>query len=201
VTDILSAAAGEPVGIGLAVVVLGEPLTLLVGGGVCLLVIGSIAVGSEAQMSPVTATGSRLRRDLAFPLVAALLYGIDPVVTKLGSAAGGSADVGLAARTGTAAARFGAYLAWRALRAGRWPSVTVDRWLLVAGAANAGYLLAYYGALARAPVIVVTPIMSLSTLFVVGGAAALLPTTEGVTRRLAAAAVVVVLGAVLVAWP
>lgn len=184
-----------------AVVVLGEPTTPLLVGGVLLLVIGGAVVGTEAQASPVTATGSRLRIDLAFPLLAALLYGIDPVLTKIGLAEGVSATVGLAVRTSAAATGFGAYLAWRSLRAGHSLSVSLDRWTVLAGVANTGYLLAYYAALARAPVVVVTPVMSLSTLFVVVAAVAFLRESEAVTPRLVGAAVMVVLGAVLVAWP
>ena len=70
----------------------------------------------------------------------------------LGLATGVSAIVGLAVRTGAAAVGFGAYLAWASLRASQWPSFAVDRWLFVVGAANTGYLLAYYAALVRAPV-------------------------------------------------
>lgn len=185
--------------VGTAVVVLDEPITPLLFGGVLLLVVGGVTVAAEARTSPVTADGPGLRLDIAFPLAAALLYGIDPVVTKLGFAEGASAMAGLAVRTVAGAAGFGAYLAWRAAREGRRPSVSVDRWTVVAGLANTGYLLAYYAALVRAPVVVVTPVMSLSTLFVVVGAAALLHEAEGVTRRLVGAATLVVLGAVIVA--
>ena len=65
--------------VGLAVAVLDEPLTPLLDGGVLLLVLGGMAVGTEAQTSAVTATGSRRSRDPACALVPALLYGIDPV--------------------------------------------------------------------------------------------------------------------------
>lgn len=184
-----------------AVMILDEPITPLILSGVLLLVIGGVMVGTEARASSVTATGSQLRIDLAFPIVAALLYGVDPVVTKIGLAEGVSATVGLAVRTGAAAIGFGAYLAWISVRTNHRPSVSIDRWVVLAGLANTGYLLAYYAALALTPVIVVTPIMSLSTLFVVGGAVAVLRDDEGVTPRLVGAAVVVVLGAVMVAWP
>lgn len=185
--------------VGTAVIVLDEPITPLLAGGVLLLVIGVATVATEARESPVTATGSQLRLDLAFPLAAAFLYGVDPVVTKIGLAEGASATVGLAVRTAAGAVGFGVYLAWRSARDGYRPSGSVDRWTLLAGLANTVYLLAYYAALARAPVVVVTPVMGLSTLFVVVGAAAFFREDEGVTRRLVAAAAVVVVGAVLVA--
>lgn len=202
----LGASRAEPirallplVAVATAVVVLGEPVTPGVVGGVLLLVVGGIVVGTEARASPVTASGRRLRRDLLYPLAAAVLYGVDPVVTKLAFSSGTSVAVGLVARTGAAAAGFGAYLAWRAVRSGRRPSISADRWLVLAGVANTGYLLAYYGALARAPVVIVTPVTSLSTIFVVAGAAGVLQQDERVTPRLVAAATVVVLGATIVA--
>jgi drug/metabolite transporter (DMT)-like permease len=184
--------------VGTAVIVLDEPITPLVLGGVLLLVVGGAAVAAEAHTSPVTADGAGLRLDIAFPLAAALFYGIDPVVTKLGFVDGATAMAGLAVRTAAGVAGFGTYLAWRTAREGRRPSVSVDRWTVVAGLGNTGYLLAYYAALARAPVVVVTPVMSLSTLFVVVGAAALLREKEGVTRRLVGAAMLVVSGALIV---
>ena len=78
---------------------------------------------------------------------------------------------GLVVRTAVAASVFGGYLGWRAVREGRHPSISIDRWLSVGGLANTGYLLAYVGALERAAVVVVTPVLSVSTLFVVAGAA------------------------------
>lgn len=202
----LGASRAEPIrallplfAVGAAVLVLDEPITSLLVGGVVLLVVGGTIVAADAEASPVTATGSQLRIDLAFPLAAAFLYGIDPVVTKLGLAEGAVATVGLAVRVVAGAVGFGAYLAWRAVRERAGPPKSVDRWMVLAGLGNTVYLLAYYAALARAPVVVVTPVMGLSTLFVVAGAATFLPESEGVTRRLVAAAAVVVLGAMLVA--
>lgn len=182
-----------------AVFVLDETVTPRLLGGVVLLVVGGAVVASEARGSPATAGGRQLWIDLSFPLAAAVLYGIDPVVTKLALLDGGPAVAGLAVRTAAAASVFAGYLGWRAVRDGRRPSVSVDRWVVVAGLANTGYLLAYFGALDRAPVVVVTPVMGVSTLFVVAGAATFRRANEQVTPRLALGAVTVVLGVVTVA--
>lgn len=182
-----------------SVLVLGEGVTPSLLAGVGLLVGGGIAVASDARASPATATGRQLWIDVSFPLAAALLYGVDPVFTKIGLAEGTSPVVGVAVRTTAAAVGFLAYLSWRAVRnAGGLPSLTADRWLALAGAANTTYLLAYYAALSRAPVVVVAPVTSVSTLFVVVGAAALLQGTERVTWRLLLAASLVVAGVALV---
>jgi drug/metabolite transporter (DMT)-like permease len=66
--------------------VLDEPITPTLIGGVVLLVVGGTAVAAEARTSPVTADSRQFWIDISFPLVAALLCGIDPVVTKFGFA-------------------------------------------------------------------------------------------------------------------
>lgn len=202
----LGASRAEPIrallplfAVAAAVVVLGESVTLDVAVGVLLLVGGGVAVATEAQSNPTTASGRRLQVDLLYPLAAAVLYGIDPVLTKIGFASGAPVLTGLLTRTGAAAVGFGAYLCWRALRDGWRPSLVLNRWLVVAGVANTSYLLAYYGALARAPVVIVTPIMGISTLLVVGGAAGFLQHDERVTPRLVGAASIIIVGVTVVA--
>lgn len=184
--------------VGTAVVVLNEQVTPTLLVGVILLVLGGIAVTIESRHNPVAPTGRHLWIALAFPLVAAVLLGIDPIFTKLGLAEGTSPLVGVTIRILAAATGFGAYLAWRAFRAGHVRNVSVNRWLITASIANTGYLLSYYAALARAPVAVVTPVLGVSTLLVVVGAALFLQSDERVTWRLGGAATIVVAGVVLV---
>lgn len=181
-----------------AVAVLGESLTLPLAGGVGLLVGGGVVVASEVPRSPVTADAERLRVDLAFPLLAALLYGVDPVFTQIGLSSGVSATVGVAIRTAAAAVGFAGYLLWRAIRNGHRPALVGDRWLLFAGLANTVYLFAYYASLARLPVATVAPVIGSSTLFVVLGAAAFFQDSERVSWRLVVGAGIVVLGIAIV---
>lgn len=184
--------------VGAAVVVLDERVTPVLGVGIALLLIGGVAVTFESRGSPTAPTGRQLWIALAFPLGAALFLGVDPVFTKLGLAEGTSALVGVTIRVIAAAAGFGVYLLWRTLRDGTLVPMRASRWLVVAAVANTAYLLAYYAALARAPVTVVTPVLGASTLFVVVGAAGFLQRDERVTWRLVGAAVVVVLGVAFV---
>ncbi len=186
------------VAVGMAVVVLGEVPSAGHLAGIVLVLGGGIGVVLEARDSPTTPTGRRLWLDLCFPLGAAVLLGIDPIFTKLGLAAGTPAVVGVTVRIAAGAVGFACYLVWRRLRTGGFPSVGFDRWLVVASLANTVYLLAYYAALVRTPVAVVTPVLGTSTLLVVAGAAAFLQSEERVTRRLIAAAVVVMVGVGLV---
>ena len=186
------------VAVAAAVVVLDEQLTAQLLAGIALVLAGSLAVVTEARTSPTTATGRRLWVDLLFPLTAAFFLGIDPIFTKLGLAAGTPPMVGVTIRIAAGAAGFGFYLAWRAVGDGRVPSVAVNRWLIVASVANTVYLSAYYAALARTPVAVVTPVLGTSTLLVVAGAAIFLQADERVTWKLGGATAVVVAGILLV---
>lgn len=184
--------------VGTAVVVLGERVTPMLLIGVFLLILGGVVVTLDSRVSSITATGRQLWIDLAFPLTAALLLGIDPIFTKLGLAEGTSALMGVTIRVIAAAAGFGLYLLWRTVRDERVGLIGVNRWLIAASVANTVYLLAYYAALARTPVTIVTPVLGVSTLFVVGGAAVFLQSDERVTWRLTGAAAIVVVGVVFV---
>ena len=186
------------VAVGTAVVVLGEQVTPTLLVGVGLLITGGLVVTVESRDNPAAPTGRRLWIAIAFPLAAAFLLGVDPVFTKIGLAQGTTPLVGVTVRVFAAAVGFTLYLAWRGVRDGAAPDISVNRWLLVASVANTSYLLSYFAALDRIPVSVVTPVLSTSTLFVVLGAALFLQGDERVTRQLAAGAVLVVVGVVFV---
>ncbi|WP_324666014.1 DMT family transporter [Haloarcula sediminis] len=201
----LGASRAEPlkstfplVAVGSAVLVLGEPLTPVLVVGVGLIVAGAAAVSGDARASDTTASGQRVWVDLAFPLAAALLLGIDPVFTKVGFAEGTPALVGVTVRVLTAAGGFGGYLLWRRLRGQGYRPARPTGWTLAAGVANTAYLGAYLAALARAPVSLVAPVLGASPLLVLLGSALLTPEDEQVTLRLGAAVAVLVAGVVLV---
>jgi drug/metabolite transporter (DMT)-like permease len=182
-----------------AVLVLGEQLTWPLIAGISLLITGVLVVVSDTRQSAVTTTGRQLWRDVSFPLAAALLYGIDPVLSKIGLAAGGSPISGVAVRAVAAGSVFGLYLAWVASRGERVRPANLDRWLIGVAVANTIYLAAFYAALSLAPVAVVAPIVGASPLFVVAGGALFLQNQERVTPRLVAGALIVVVGVVTVA--
>ena len=181
-----------------AVVVLGERLTTSLLVGVGLLVAGAVAVSWDARASPIAGSGQNGWTDIRFPLVAALLLGIDPVFTKIGVAEGTPALVGVTVRVLAAACGFGLYLAWFRTRSRTRPIVAPTRWILLAGVANTMYLAAYLAALARAPVAAVAPILGASPLLVLLGSAVFVQGEEQVTARLGVAVAVLVAGVVLV---
>lgn len=136
---------------------------------------------------------------LLFPLVAALLYGVEPLFAKTGFAAGTPPLLGLAIKTTAATLGFLIYLRLTGLGAALGEKQNLlSRWNLAAGVANTMALLSYYTALTIAPVTLVTPLIQMSPVFVVVLSYLLLQRIERVTWQLAAAAGVVVAGAVLV---
>jgi len=182
---------------GVAVVVLGERVSAGRIGGIALVVCG-VAVLSRELAADSGGTEAN-PRDLSIPLIGAFFYGIESTFAKLGFAEGTPVLVGLGVKTLVATITFLAYLRWRGAlpTGGAFPA---DRlwWYLGAGAANTTFLLAYYGALAVAPVVVVVPILQTSPLFVLALSYLFLPRLERVTPRLVAAAAIVVVGAVVV---
>lgn len=186
------------VAVGVAVAILGEHVSAQLLFGIALILGGSIAVVIEARASEITATGGRFWVDMLFPLTAALFLGIDPIFTKIGLAEGTPALVGVTIRIAAGAFGFGLYLLWRNARDQLVPSIEMNRWIVIASLANTAYLLSYYAALARTPVVIVTPVLGTSTLLVVAGAAVFLQGDERVTWKLAGAAIVVVSGIFLV---
>lgn len=181
-----------------AVVLLDEGLTPTLLSGIVLLVAGTIAVTWEARSSPITASGRRVWTDVGYPLAAALLLGVDPIFTKTGLAEGTPALVGVTLRILAASVGFGMYLLWRHIRTGSRPAIEPNRWVALASVANTIYLAAYFAALARAPVSVVTPILGTSPLLVILGGAAFIQREEHVTVRLGIAGAVIVAGVILV---
>lgn len=197
----LGASRAEPlkalfpvVAVGMAVLILNETVSGTLWVGIGLLVVGGGIVTIEGRESAVTATGRRFWLDLSFPLLAAVLLGVDPVITKIGLAEGVAALLGVTIRVVAAAAGFSLYLGWRALRGTIVVPASINRWLLIAGVANTGYLLTYYAALTHTSVAIVTAVMGISTVFVAVGAAVFLQRDERVTWRLIGAAIVVSIG-------
>jgi drug/metabolite transporter (DMT)-like permease len=182
-----------------AVVVLEEVLTTANLLGILLIVAGVAAISREASTSAVVAADGVPWRGLAFPLVGALMYGVEPVFAKIGLAEGTPVAVGLGIKSLAATLGFLAYLRWR----GELPTLrglgTGDtRWYLAAGLANTVFLVSYYLALEVSPVVLVVPVMQTSPLFVIVISVLFFQRIERVTWRLASGAVVVVAGAVVV---
>lgn len=185
---------------GLAVALLGESFTAVHAVGILLVVTGVAYVSWKTATDPADPRPIReIGRSLAFPVLAALCFAIEPVFISWGLAEGAPVLAGLAVMAVAAAVGFLGYL----LVASAFPSparlVGPMWWYVAAGVASSVALLAYFLALEVAPVVVVVPIIQVSPLVVLVLSRAFLPRgLERVTWDLAVAATVVVIGAIVV---
>lgn len=184
----------------LAVLLFSESLTLSHAAGIAFIVVG-IAVISwvTAADSHSSASPRNPGSSLLFPIAAAAFTGVEPILVRIGLDAGTPILVGLSVMM---TAAFAGYAGYRRFRRTPPPSVVRNphvRWYVGAGVASTVGLLAYFGALASAPVVIVIPITHTAPLIVITLSALFLPRRlERVTWPLIAAASLVVLGASLV---
>lgn len=179
----------------LAVLLLGEVLTLGRLGAIVLIVAGLALLATESTDDPLTGEALALR-SYAYPLGAAFFLGLQPAVAKVGLAEGTPVLVGLG--ISLTAAGFG-YVGLLRLRGALPTTVRIRanaRLYVAAGAGTTVFMVAYYSGLAVAPVNVVVPIVQTSPLLVVFVSALALRGHERITPRLVVAAGVIVAGAV-----
>lgn len=181
-----------------AVLVLGETLNGPHFVGIALVVLGVAIITWEGAGNPVAGYDADPRYFL-LPALAAMFFGLEPVLVKIGLGEGAPLVLGLLIKILTASVGFFGYLWW----AGEFPdpetmSRTNLKWYVAAGLANTGFLVSYYYALSVSPVVLVVPIVQTSPLIVIAISYLFLQRLERVTLRLAAAATIVVLGAMLV---
>lgn len=183
-----------------ALVVLGESLTIPHLAGILLILFGVAAVSWETTSGgPKDIPRKKLLIGLLFPLGASFFYGIEPIFAKIGFAQETPVLVGLTIKTIAATSGFTAYLRFQ----GALPtpsSYTVENlpWYIAAGVANTVFLGLYYGALELAPVNIVIPMVQTSPFFIMVISYVLLPKLEYITPQLAGGATCVVSGAIIV---
>lgn len=185
----------------LAVVVLGESLTLPHFVGIGLIVVGVAVTSWDTARDP---GGKRPLRDvvpsLVFPILAATVYGIEPIWVKIGLAEGTPYLVGMAVMI---VSSFCGFFAYRVLY-GAIPirSVRDDpglKWYVAAGVSGGFAFVTYFAALDVAPVVVVIPIFASAPILVVVLSALFMPRhLERVTWRVVGGAIAVAIGVVLV---
>lgn len=163
-------------------------------------------VGGVATISWVTASADpshdSLREagtSLLFPMGAAVFVGIEPILVRVGLDTGTPVLVGLTVMMVTA---FAGYAGYRGLTERAVPPLVGDPnagWYVGAGLASTVGLLAYFGAIASAPVVIAIPITHTAPLIVIALSVVFLPRRlERVTWPLVAGSAVVVVGATLV---
>jgi DME family drug/metabolite transporter len=179
-----------------AILVLGESLTGAHFVGVLLIVLGVAVLSLEGHQTDTMEVNNV---DLLLPLAAAFLFGVEPVLAKIGFGEGTPVVVALAIKTCAATIGFLLYITWQRVL----PSATRLRegnlrWFVAAGVVNTSFLFAYYGALLVSPVVLVVPIMQMSPLIVVLLSYLFLRRLEHVTWRIVAGASIVVVGATVI---
>lgn len=184
----------------IALVVLGESLTLAHFIGILLVMVGVGLVSLEMTADgPEDVSRRTLLVGILLPLAASFFYGIEPTFAKLGFAEGTPVLVGLTIKTVAATIGFVAYLRYRNGLPTRL-SYSIDNlpWYLAAGVANTAFLGCYYAALELARVNVVVPMVQTSPFFVLIISYLALPRLERITPKLVAGAAFVVAGAVVI---
>lgn len=184
----------------IALVVLGETLTVEHLVGIVTITLGVVVVSMDLKSDGSGSTSTRqLLTYLVFPLGAAFFYGLEPTFAKMGFNEGTPFLVGLTIKTLAATTGFLVYLYWKDAVPSRTAFTRGNvYWYVGAGLANTAFLGLYYGALELSPVNVVVPLMQTSPFFVVVISYLALPRLERITWRLTGGTVCVITGAVII---
>lgn len=181
----------------LGVLLLGETLNEIHGVAILCIVGGvSLVAWETSHSNPENLSQKYLLLGLLIPFGAAIAYGSEPIFASFGFGEATAAPVGLVVKTTAATISFTLYLRLKDAL----PSTTVlqsknTRWFIFAGLANTVFLVGYYVSLEMAPVNVIIPVLTTSTLFTVLLSAIFLPERlERVTWKIAIGATIVVLG-------
>jgi drug/metabolite transporter (DMT)-like permease len=183
-----------------AVVFLSEAVSGLRWVGIAIIILGIGVISWELsggddieEFAEASTTG------LLLGIGAAMLFGFEPILAKVGFAEGTPSLVGLMIKTVAATVFFLGYATvkdqfefTRLRRGDEW------HWYLLAGVANTTFLVSYYTGLAVAPVSVVTPLVQTSPLFVAVLAYLFLPDLEHVSQYVVGGVSLVVAGAALI---
>lgn len=161
------------------------------------IVIGVALISWETSQNGGT-VGETRKAALLFPIMGAVLYGIEPVIASIGLAVGTTPLPGLLAKTVAASIGFFAYLSWRhAIPALSAYNLAELQWLVGAGIANTIFLVAYYWALDISEVSVVVPLVQSSPLVVILLSALFVRNElEQITWRLAIYTLLILAGAI-----
>lgn len=194
----------------LAVLILGETLTVVHGVGIVMIVAGVAMTSWETARDRTASTTvslsesiSRSRGSLApfaLPLLAATFYGVEPVLIAIGLEHGTPILVGMGVMIVAATVGYvGYYGVYGSLSVRTVVFDSAFPWYVAAGLAGTASFLLYFAALAVSPVVIVIPIFQTVPLIVLVLSVLFMPRRlERVTTRLIVAATVVVVGATLV---
>lgn len=183
----------------IAVLVLGEALSLAHAVGIVCTVVGIAAISWETTSSGAERGEDVSLSALGLPLLGAMAFATEPNFVRIGFSEGTPVLVGLTLKTFAAGIGFVGYLRYRGtLRLDSLVGEPHTKWYVAAAVMNTLSVLGYYAALNVSRVVIVTPITQTSPLLVAILAYAFLSHLEHITWRLVVAACLVVVGAAVI---
>lgn len=183
----------------LAIIILGERVTIVRFFGILLIVAGVAFISMEGRSADRIRGVNTPLQWLALPFIGAFFFGLEPIFASIGLLEGTSILAGLVIKTLTGLSCYSIYLMLRGQFPGRQAFSTPDRhWYFLAGVSSTTFLLAYYAGLSVADVSIVVPIMQTSPLIVIVISAIYLQKLEVVTPRLILSALTIVAGGVAI---
>lgn len=180
-----------------AVILLGETVSLVQFIGIITILSGLIIFSYEGRNS---GKPNSSYIGFLFPLIAAVLYGFEPILASLGFAEGTSILDGLVVKSVAALMTYSLYILYDG-QLNAIKSIKSDQihWYILSGISATIFLLGYYSALNITRVGIVTPITQISPLFVIVGGVIFFKGQEVVNRSIILGALVVVIGSIIVA--
>lgn len=183
----------------LAILLLGERVSIPQFGGILLIVVGIALLSWEGRATDRLLGTETPWVGLALPFIAAFFFGMEPIFASFGLREGTSTWTGLLIKTIAGLTVYTLYLTARDSLPAPSDFPREDlKWYVFAGLASTTFLLAYYSGLSVSEVSIVVPIMQMSPLIVVAVSAVFLRRLETVTPKLVFAALVIVGGGVTI---
>ncbi|SEH68534.1 Uncharacterized membrane protein, partial [Halopenitus malekzadehii] len=205
--DLLGASRASPITASntlmatfLGIVLLNEPFTVIHILGVVAIVVGVGYISFEtSRHNPGDLNRDDALWGLAFALLAFVFYGVEPIFAKSGFNLGMPIVSALAIKTVSAGIGFYTYLRIR----NKVPKISFSdsnmRIYMVAGLANTIFILTYYAALQIAPVVLVHPVISSYTLFIIVLSYLVMPERlERITIGLVFGALITIVGIIVI---
>lgn len=176
-----------------AVAILGERISLGIGAGTLIMVIGVAIISSEEAGGEGEKKWSR--KDLVFPLMAGAAYGLSHVFRKIGLNINNEPILGLAIQNIAAVSFPLIYVSLRKeTDRGSWKDKRGWSLFGLAGILSVGGQICLFYALSIGEVVIVSPLSAISPLFVLLLAAIFLRKLEAVTWKILWGAILIVIG-------
>ena len=182
-----------------AVLLLGEAVSSIRWVGILIIILGVGVISWDLSMHGQSGPRNVSITGFFLGVAAAILFGFEPVLAKIGFSEGTPSIVGLLIKTISAAVFFFAYAALKGEFELRHLHRSDQRlWYVLAGLGNTSFLVMYYLGLSIAPVSIITPLIQTSPLFVAALSYLFLSDLERITKYVVIGVILVATGAILI---